>query len=760
MLVLQNLAVLGGALALAFLAHGDFLPKKTPLFSYWEIDGAAHGRVAIGDVDGDSNNDIVVHSHGSGIKWYQSSAWTSYTIVPQGVEGGDDIELADIDRDGDLDLVAPWAEKAHLYWFENPGAERVMISASWRYHRIGGGEKGLKDVAVIDLDGDGNIDVVSRRHDQIFLHFQDDQGSWTERRLQVIEREGMDVGDLDGDGDPDILLNGFWLEQPEDPKRQQWRRHNIDPLWYEMGRDKRYWIEKIFSKSAKPSWRDNGVKALIKDLDQDGKLDVIFSASERTEPYWPVAWYRARDPKGGPAAWTKHVIGQLPNAHSLQAADFDGDGDLDVIACRLRDGERLPLYIFYNRYGARQWDREEVYEGGCYSGQVGDIDNDGDMDFVSSRTWKSSPVYLLRNQLDLSSAYVLGDIRRHKIDDLPDRATFVQAGDLDGDGFKDLVAGAYWWRNPGTIGGIWQRGEIGAPLRNAFAIYDFDRDGNLDILGTQGKGSTPNHAFAWARNQGKGVFEIRTNIETGGAGDFLQGRSIGDFGRGLEVILSWHNGGGGVQSLRVPVNPVSTYWTFQQLSEVTQEEDLSKGDIDKDGSLDLLLGTVWLRNDGGSWTPVTLGIIDRGGPDRNDLADIDGDGDLDAVIGLERGTEVYWFEAPSDPTGQWKRHLISHVAGEAYSMDVADIDHDGDVDVIVGEHRGSQENRVLVFLNREHGAQWVPRILDTGDSSFIDHHDGTQAMDMDNDSDLDIVSIGWNNRKLWIYENMSAKRIH
>lgn len=93
-------------------------------------------------------------------------------------------------------------------------------------------------------------------------------------------------------------------------------------------------------------------------------------------------------------------------------------------------------------------------------------------------------------------------------------------------------------------------------------------------------------------------------------------------------------------------------------------------------------------------------------------------------------------------------------------MDVADIDHDGDVDVIVGEHRGSQENRVLVFLNREHGAQWVPHILDTGDSSFIDHHDGTQAMDMDNDSDLDIVSIGWNNRKLWIYENMSAKRIH
>ena len=351
-------------------------------------------------------------------------------------------------------------------------------------------------------------------------------------------------------------------------------------------------------------------------------------------------------------------------------------------------------------------------------------------------------------------------MKRHLIDDLPDRATFVEAGDLDGDGLKDLVAGAYWWRNPGTISGSWQREEIGAPLRNAFAISDFDRDGDLDILGTQGRGSTPNPAFAWARNQGKGAFEIRTNIETAGSGDFLQGRTLGDFGRGLVVILSWHNGGGGVQGLRVPMDPVGSNWTFQLLSEVTQKEDLSRGDIDKDGDLDLLLGTVWLRNDGGTWTPFTLGAIDQGAPDRNDLADIDGDGDLDAVIGLEHGTALYWFEAPADPTGQWRRHLISQVAGEAYSMDTVDFDHDGDVDVIVGEHRGVQENRVIVFLNYDHGARWVPRLLDSGNSSFIDHHDGTQAIDMDNDGDLDVISIGWKNKKLCLYENMSAKRIH
>ena len=38
--------------------------------------------------------------------------------------------------------------------------------------------------------------------------------------------------------------------------------------------------------------------------------------------------------------------------------------------------------------------------------------------------------------------------------------------------------------------------------------------------------------------------------------------------------------------------------------------------------------------------------------------------------------------------------------------------------------------------------------------TWIDHHDGTQAVDLDHDGDLDIISVGWSNPKIWIYENL------
>jgi hypothetical protein len=83
---------------------------------------------------------------------------------------------------------------------------------------------------------------------------------------------------------------------------------------------------------------------------------------------------------------------------------------------------------------------------------------------------------------------------------------------------------------------------------------------------------------------------------------------------------------------------------------------------------------------------------------------------------------------------------------------VADIDADGDVDLVIGEHRGSP-NRVLAFENLDRGRSWRVHQLDSGPASEIDHHDGTQLVDLDGDGDLDIASIGWNNPKLWVYEN-------
>lgn len=86
----------------------------------------------------------------------------------------------------------------------------------------------------------------------------------------------------------------------------------------------------------------------------------------------------------------------------------------------------------------------------------------------------------------------------------------------------------------------------------------------------------------------------------------------------------------------------------------------------------------------------------------------------------------------------------------AQSLDVADLDGDGDLDLVVGEHTNPAEPgmRALVYENTGGGA-WVPHEIHVGD----EHHDGMQLVDLDRDGDLDVVSIGWTHRRLVVYEN-------
>ncbi len=82
------------------------------------------------------------------------------------------------------------------------------------------------------------------------------------------------------------------------------------------------------------------------------------------------------------------------------------------------------------------------------------------------------------------------------------------------------------------------------------------------------------------------------------------------------------------------------------------------------------------------------------------------------------------------------------------------MDKDGDLDVIVGEHNtiAPSTARLFIFQNADgSGNTWIPHLVHTGD----EHHDGAHVVDIDNDGDLDIVSIGWVNDKVVLYENLA-----
>ncbi len=729
MLAVSALAVLGTA----YLFGRTWLPSEEvdAHEGFERVEIATHGRgdpwgKAVGDINGDGRIDLIVGGNASGgLVWYENPAWARHAIDDKG-SFGTDIEVADINRDGRNDVVALRGKQ--LVWYRH-GDWAMSIVAEQRFH----------DVEAADLNGDGRIDLVARDQSafsgsgaKIHIFLQDEQGGWKDVAIDAPEGEGLRVADMDGDGRPDVVVNGAWFPNPG-PKSLKWR-----------------------AQPYAAQWRWPHTYVAVADINGDGRRDIVLSPAEHAGERYRIAWFEGpKDPARVPS-WAEHVVDADVEAvhHFVGAADMDGDGAVDIVAAEMHQGEDPDeIKIYINRGHGLSWSKRAIATTGSHSMRLVDVDGDGDMDLFGAN-WEGErqPIELWLNP---ACPATLDRWRRHVVDsDRPGDAVFVMTGDLDGDGRRDIVTGAWWYRYTGAG---WERHRLGAQANNAAAVFDIDGDGDGDVLATRGVEAGADPRFVWAENDGRGLFTVHDNIPDG-EGDFLQGVAVGKFDNSghWQVALSWHEAKRGIQLLSVPLRPDRERWTWRRISDASQDEQLSVADIDRDGRLDLLLGTQWLRNTWPTWAlrPLTAR---SGNPDRNRLADINGDGRLDAVVGFEaisRPGDVLWYEQGAT-TAPWTEHRIATVIGPM-SLDVADMDGDGDLDAIVGEHnlKDPAAARLFVFENVDgRGARWKEHLVWRGD----EHHDGAQVADMDGDGDLDIVSIGWGHRTVLFYENRTGR---
>jgi hypothetical protein len=403
---------------------------------------------------------------------------------------------------------------------------------------------------------------------------------------------------------------------------------------------------------------------VVTDLDNDDDLDVITGDEEGRI----VAWENDGTPFAG--GWAEHLIGTTEMVVALASGDIDKDGDIDLASAQV--------------HGPAIWE------------------NDGS---PFDEVW---------------SSWQLGDRR----------VCTIELVDMDGDGCLDIVTGGGlpWWRQPEDdnwitiwyastepFSGTWQSTDVGLAYYTptGLAVADIDNDGDQDIVvGTDhappvGDVSNPVPPEEWPD-----VYQVRA-FRNDGDDRWVEF----NVGRDPEIetlaYVAYHG-----------------YWG----ASVTH---VTSADLDDDGDLDIVatervegdfLVMGW-QNDGTPfsgelWTPsaIAKGEVHNWLEDSvlwAETGDFDLDGDLDVVSGSRASLEP-WPLSIWEDTGiafgevisetHWLRHSISSRREDIWAGKVADLDQDGDLDLVTAAHplMAGEPSEVRVWENADFGFHITP----------------------------------------------------
>lgn len=332
------------------------------------------------------------------------------------------------------------------------------------------------------------------------------------------------------------------------------------------------------------------------------------------------------------------------------AKDLDGDNDADVLST---SGTGDKIVWFENTNGKGLFGPEQIILDSAnlpYAAIASDLDGDGDQDIVAV-------VYYNYNLVWFENSDGAGSFGPPLIIATLTGPTCVFAGDIDNDGDQDLVTGNYdtpdkvsWFRNTDGSGTFSSENIISGAVDGPMSVYasDLDGDGDLDVLSA----SFNDSKLAWYENtDGNGTFGTQHVISTihFGGEDITTGDMDGDGDQDVVTAsftgaLVWYentDGNGAFSSFETidPSNAGSTYTVFV-------------ADLDNDSDMDILSAfsntdrVVWCKNWDSNGYMILQPDITSNVHEVNDVfaADIDGDGDLDALSASYGDHKIAWYE--------------------------------------------------------------------------------------------------------------------
>jgi len=277
--------------------------------------------VTSADLDGDGDNDAISASGFDGkIAWYENTgsfnpSWVPRVVSPAAAEC---VEAADLDQDGDLDVVAG------LSWLESDGAS----PPAFKEHLLVAPPAYVANaIAILDVDRDGDLDVLSASQESDRVDWYENSGGlpprWTPRAVSTTTdfATGVYAADLDGDADMDVLSASFF---------------DNTIAWYENdGGSPPAWTKRAISTTAM------GARSVFAaDLEGDGDIDVLSASQSDARVVWHV--------------------------NESDYSDADGDGMRDELDCASGDG--TAFLVPREVSGARFRSRTELDWNGAVAG--------------------------------------------------------------------------------------------------------------------------------------------------------------------------------------------------------------------------------------------------------------------------------------------------------------------------------------------------------------------------------------------------------
>jgi len=650
------------------------------------------------DADSDGDLDLVtcyMMDDPNTLKIRFNDGAGNFETVFEGGASCDDLAIADIDLDGDLDVLVVMEPGWNVIRNDGGGDFSVIVHGSDDFGR---------SIATGDFNHDGYPDFLVGNNwgagNEAKIMLNNGAGSfslWEDSPLAGVNNPAEDVfaGDLNGDNYDDFVIYA--------PNGESYIYLN-DRLG---GFDEHVWtLEEGIAEN----------QMAVFDYDGDGDLDLY----EYTHFY--------KNDGLGNFTYSNQSVPWLAGMNLVGTADFDGDGDQDVIVSNIMDSE---VEVFQN-LGRGIFSEESlvVYGGGAgYSVAVGSFNGDGAVDFLEVAGPASAMITNSGGSL----------FEETPVDGL---GSYVEAVfDADNDGDMDLWTGTFGQRTiklnqgDGHYNDVVVEDSVGLEgmVYKAEAI-DVDNDGDFDIVEAVRDGVN-----ALYFNDGNGGF----TLQEGAFGDeayhsvYMRSGDINNDGR-IDFIF--------LNADFVDPEPYLEIWTQNGDSFVLNEVPIDNstvntvsfdlGDVNNDGFTDLVVSLI-----DGDDQYIHIILNDRtgifgertviGNPgDRYfnaTLGDFDNDGDLDIF------SDGRFFV--NDGSGNFTSGINYHNDDFRGVTEAVDLDGDGDKDIIsVSENGGGVINSIL----RNYG-NWS-FVREQGMFGFADPTRMITSGDYDQDGDMDFFT--------------------